>query len=179
MKFNVLLLAMLIAWLGAEYGGEKPLPAGWKWTSARADTANCKAFAGERQSLFSPRAISVRCTTTAEGFAAARFSFPLDGLRGKHVTLIGMARAQDVSASARLWLRVDRPGQYGVQMDMMERRALRGTTDWVTESVAVDVPEDASTLFGGIILFGSGTISLADARVVVLAPGGAAPPEPK
>ncbi len=179
MKFSVLLLAVFIAWLSAEYGGEKPLPAGWKWTSARADTANCKAFAGERQTLFSPRAVSVRCTTAAEGFAAARFSFPLEGLRGKHVTLIGTARAQDVSDNARIWLRVDRPGQYAAQMDMMEKRALHGTTDWVTESVSVDVPDDASTLFGGVILFGSGPISLADARVVVLAPGGSAPPDPK
>lgn len=179
MKLHVLIAAIVIAWLNAEYGGEKPLPPGWKWTSARADTANCKAFAGERQNVFSSRAVSLRCTSSAEGFAAARFSFPLEGLRGKTVAMVGVARAQDVTDNARVWLRVDRPDQYGWQIDSMERRPIRGTTDWVTASVSVQVPMDATTLFGGVMLFGSGTISLAEPRIVILSSDGPPQANPK
>jgi hypothetical protein len=48
----------------------------------------------------------------------------------------------------------------GWQIDDMEDRPLKGTSDWVTVVVTVDVPEDASSLFGGIALVGSGTISM-------------------
>lgn len=46
MKFYVLLIACAIAWGVMELGAEAPLPPGWKWTSTRSDTANCKTFQG-------------------------------------------------------------------------------------------------------------------------------------
>ncbi|MCA2997859.1 MAG: hypothetical protein ING75_04570 [Rhodocyclaceae bacterium] len=156
----ILLLACLIAWAAQEWGGEQPLPDGWRWSSTRADTANCKAFAGERPSLTSPRPVTLRCSSAAPGYVAARFNFPLDGVRGKTVGLFALVKVENVSDTARLWLRVDKPDQVGWRADNMEDRPLKGTSDWVTLVVTVDVPEDASTIFGGIALEGSGTISM-------------------
>ena len=138
----------------------------------RTDTANCKAFAGERPSLTSPRPVTLRCTSAAPGYVAARFNFPLDGLRGKTARLFAQVKVENVSDSARLWLRVDKPGQMGWQSDDMEDRPLKGTSDWVTISVAVEVPEDASTIFGGIALEGSGTISMMQPQLLPIAIGG-------
>lgn len=160
MRVSILILACLIAWAVQEWGSEQPLPDGWRWASMRADTANCKAFAGERPSLTSPRPVTLRCTSAAPGYVAARFNFPLDGLRGKTARLFAQVKVENVSDSARLWLRVDKPSQMGWQSDDMEDRPLKGTSDWVTVVVTVDVPEDASSLFGGIALVGSGTISM-------------------
>lgn len=180
-RVSILLLACLIAWAAQEWSGEKPLPDGWGWASTRADTANCKAFAGKRPSLTSPRPVTLRCTSAAPGYVAARFNFPLDGLRGKAVRLFAQVKVENVSDRARLWLRVDKPGQMGWRSDDMEDRPLTGTSDWVTIVVKVEVPEDASTIFGGIALEGSGTISMIRPYLVPLEIGNAQdqPPPPQ
>jgi hypothetical protein len=168
MRVSIFLLACVVAWISQEWGAEQPLPDGWRWTSMRPDTANCKAFSGERPSLNSPRPVSLRCTSAAPGYVAARFNFPVDGLRGKTARLFAQVKVEGVSDSARLWLRVDKPGQMGWQSDDMEGRELKGTSDWVTVVVTVEVPEDASTIFGGIALVGSGTISMMQPQLVAM-----------
>jgi hypothetical protein len=80
--------------------------------------------------------------------------------------LFAQVKVEDVTESSRLWLRVDKPGQMGWQHDDMEDRPLKGTSEWVTIVVSVEVPEDASTLFGGIALVGSGTISMMSPQLV-------------
>ncbi len=167
MRLSVLLIACLIAWLTHEWGDEKPLPDGWRWTSLRADTANCKAFADQRPSFSAPRPVSIKCTTASPGYAAARFGFPVEQYRGKRATLFASVRVEDVSDGARLWLRADRPGQMGAAHDDMENRTLKGTSGWVTTVVSVEVPIDASTIFGGIALEGSGKISMMNPSLVV------------
>jgi uncharacterized protein YbdZ (MbtH family) len=165
MRLSIFLLACLIAWVTHEWGDEKPLPDGWRWTSMRADTANCSAFADKRPTFTAERPVSIRCTSESPGYAAARFNFPVDALRGKRAGLFADVRVENVSKGSRLWLRVDRPGQFGAASDDMEDRPLRGTSDWFTVAVHVDVPSDASTLLGGIALEGSGKISVSNIRI--------------
>lgn len=126
----------------------------------RSDTANCSAYADKRPSITAARPVSLRCTSSAPGYVAARFNFPVESLRGKRVALFAQVRVENVTEGGRLWLRVDRPGQFGAASDDMEDRPLIGTSDWVTVAVKVDIPKDASTLFGGIALVGSGKISV-------------------
>jgi hypothetical protein len=164
-RFYVLALALIVAWTTSELVGEKPLPPGWLWTSARPDTANCKAFHGERLNSFSSRSISLRCTTADPGFAAARYAFPVEAYRGKIVTLLASVKITDVKDRAQLWLRADREGEYGAAIDRMDDRPLKGTADWVTISISIDVPKDATVLMSGILLYGSGMISAHDLRI--------------
>ena len=161
MRLSVLLIACFIAWITHEWGDEKPLPDGWYWTTLRADTANCKAFADKRPTITSPRPISLKCTTAEPGYVAARFFFPVEKHRGKRVAIFAQIRTEDVSDNARLWLRIDKPNQMGVAGDNMEKRRLNGTSDWVTAVVRADVPADATNIVGGIALEGSGKISVA------------------
>jgi hypothetical protein len=164
-RFYVLALALIVAWATSELGGEKPLPPGWRWTSARPDTANCKAFHGERPSVFSARSISLRCTTSDPGFAAARFAFPVEDYRGKVVTLAATVKITDVKDRAQLWLRADREGEYGAAFNRMEDRPLKGSADWVTITLSIEVPKDATVLMAGLLLYGSGTISAQNLQV--------------
>jgi hypothetical protein len=168
MKIWVLILACVIAWFAKEWGGEQPLPDGWWWTSARADSASCKAFADVRPTLSAARPVSLTCTTSEPGYVAARFAFPVEHLRGKRAALFAFVRTEDVDGSARMWLRADRPGQMGAASDDMEGRALKGTSDWVTVVASVNVPTDASTMFGGIALVGRGKISITGQRIDVV-----------
>lgn len=170
MNWKVLLLACVVAWAAKEWGGEQPLPPGWWWASTRADTASCQAFSDARPSISAPRPISLRCGTTAPGYVAARFAFPLEAHRGKRVALFAQVRVEGVEGRARLWLRADRPGQMGASYDDMVGRELSGTTDWVTSIVRVDVPADGSTLFGGIALEGKGRVSISSMQLVSVGP---------
>jgi hypothetical protein len=158
-RFYVLALALIVAFATSELVGEKPLPPGWRWTSARPDTANCKAFHGERPSFMSSRSISLRCTTPDPGFAAVRYAFPVEEYRGKLVTLIASVKITDVKDKAQMWLRADREGEYGAAINRMDERPLKGTSDWVTISISLEVPKDATVLMSGLLLYGSGTIS--------------------
>jgi hypothetical protein len=164
-RFYVLALALIVAWISTELVGEKPLPPGWRWTSARPDTANCKAFHGERPSVFSNRAITLRCTTSDPGFAAARYAFPVEEYRGKLVTLSANVKITDVKDKAQLWLRADREGEYGAAFNRMDDRPLKGSADWVTITLSMEVPADATVLMSGILLYGSGTISAQNLQV--------------
>jgi hypothetical protein len=170
MKLWVLLLACAIAWLVNEWGGEQPLPTGWWWTSQRADTANCKAFADARPTLTEARPVALRCSSAAPGYVAARFAFPVEELRGKRVALFTQTKVDGVSDNARVWLRGDRQEQMGVAYADMRGHELKGTSDWVTAVVAIDVPIDASSVFGGIVLEGSGKIALRSYRIQIVAP---------
>jgi hypothetical protein len=165
MRVYILIIACFIAWATHEWGDEKPLPDGWRWTSRRPDTATCNAFADKRPSITRARPISLRCSTAAPGYVAARFNFPVEAVRGKQAALFAEVRVENVSTAARLWLRADRPGQMGAAVDDMEARPLVGTSGWVTLVVTVDVPKDVSTLFGGIALEGSGKISVTNMRL--------------
>lgn len=127
----------------------------------QADTANCKAFADKRPTITAARPVSLKCTTAAPGYVAARFFFPVEKYRGKRVAIFAQIRTEDVSDNARLWLRIDKPNQMGAAGDNMENRHLNGTSDWVTAVVRADVPTDVSNIVGGIALEGSGKISVA------------------
>ena len=173
MKFYVLLIACAIAWSVMELGAEAPLPPGWKWTLARSGGANCNAFQGERPTLLSSRAVSLRCTSSEPGFAAVRYAWPVEAYRGKYVTLVATVKLSDVKDNARLWIRADREGQYGAAQNMMDERPLKGSNDWVTVTVGLQVPEDATVLMTGLLLYGSGTISAASPYIAVSGTPGA------
>jgi hypothetical protein len=180
MKFYVLLIACVIAWGVMELGAEAPLPPGWKWTIARSDGTNCKAFQGERPTWLSRRAVSLRCTSSEPGFAAARYAWPVEAYRGKYVSLVAQVKISEIKDNARLWIRADREGQYGAAQNMMDERPLKGSNDWVTVTVGLQVPEDATVLMTGMLLYGSGTISAASPYIVVSgskeAPANLSPP---
>jgi hypothetical protein len=168
MRLSVLLIACFIAWITHEWGDEKPLPDGWFWVSTRTDNATCKAFADKRPTLTSSRPISLECKTNSAGYAVVNFNFPVEKYRGKRVALFADVRTENISDNARLWIRIDDPGQLGVAGDAMGNRPLEGTTDWFLTVVGTDVPSNASSIMGGILLSGSGKISLMRARIQVI-----------
>ena len=134
----------------------------------------------ERPTWLSPRAVSLRCTSSEPGFAAARYEWPVEAHRGKHVTLLAQVKLSDVKDNARIWIRTDREGQYGAAQNMMDERPLKGSSDWVTVTVGLTVPEDATVLVAGLLLYDNGTILAASPFIVVSgskeAPANLSPP---
>jgi len=79
--------------------------------------------------------------------------------RGKRVRLSGWLRTSDVKSGwAGLWMRVDSPGKPNLAFNNMPKRGPRGTTDWTRYDVVLDVAPEASDIYFGAILAGSGTV---------------------
>jgi hypothetical protein len=79
-----------------------------------------------------------------------------DRYAGKRVRFSAFMKTEDES-SAGLWLRVDK-GTSSVAFDNMQDRALKGTSGWQRYAVVLDVPKDATGIFFGVLLSGTGKV---------------------
>ena len=101
--------------------------------------------------------------TLAQGFDAAPF-------RGSRVRFRAAVRAavSGTNNRAQLWLRVDRPnGQTGF-FDNMANRPIRAA-QWGTYEIIGDVAADATRIYLGLILLGSGTAWIDDCSLEITA----------
>lgn len=76
---------------------------------------------------------------------------------GKRIRLHAQLKSQELSDWAGLWMRVDK-GKTVVAFDNMQARAIKGTTDWKTCDVVLDVPADATEISFGALLNGGGQV---------------------
>ena len=92
-------------------------------------------------------------------FATLMQSVSADAYRGKRLRLSASLRTEDADAGT-LWLRVDSAAGTVLRFDNMMQRvsdgALRGSMDWTSRSIILDVPDDAASLNYGFFLQGFG-----------------------
>lgn len=89
----------------------------------------------------------------ASGFGTLMQQFAADQYRGKRVRFSAAAKSDQIKEWAGLWMRIDK-GSTVVGFDNMQDRAIKGSTDWTSYSVVLDVPKDASGIAFGILLAG-------------------------
>jgi hypothetical protein len=87
--------------------------------------------------------------------------------RGRRLRLRAQVRTEDVVRWAGLWMRVDDADGVTLAFDNMQDRPFRGTADWTSASVVLDVAPEARTIVYGMLLAGTGT---ARAGAIVLEP---------
>jgi hypothetical protein len=75
----------------------------------------------------------------------------------------------EVADMAGLWMRVDKEAKQ-VALDNMLNRPIKGTTNWQRYDVVLDVPKDATGIFFGVLLGGSGMVWLNDAKFEIVDP---------
>jgi hypothetical protein len=85
----------------------------------------------------------------AQRVSAAEFA-------GRRVALSGWLKTIDAKA-ARLWLRAD-AGATVAAFDNMDDRPVVGTEPWTRYTLAIDVPDGASTVAFGVLLTGGGKV---------------------
>jgi hypothetical protein len=86
-----------------------------------------------------------------------------DAYRGKRVRLSGFVKTANVTARARLWMRID--SEKGILgQDAMNDRALKGTNNWSKLEIVLDVPEDSAGIIFGLRLNGAGQVWMDDLR---------------
>ena len=109
-------------------------------------------------------AASIRSITApTRGFASLMRWIDPSAYRGKRLRLSAWVKADSVAGWAGLWMRVDRPGgRRAFAFDNMQKRPIRGTSDWRRYEVVLDVAERADRIFYGALLDGTGRIEIDD-----------------
>jgi hypothetical protein len=96
------------------------------------------------------------------GFATLMQMSKADTFRGKRVRFSGSIRSKDITESAGMWLRIDGLKGEPLGFDNMEKRPIKGTTEWKKYDIVLDVPANAKELAFGLLLAGPGQIWMAD-----------------
>lgn len=106
-----------------------------------------------------------------DGFGTLMQDFRADHYLGKRVRLSASVKTEGVQDWAGLWMRVDKgTGTTPLAFDNMQDRPIKGTTDWQHYDVVLDVPQEATGIFFGVLLTGSGNVWLNDVKFEVVGP---------
>jgi len=142
------------------------VPQGWylagtKPASYEAGTDERAAYNGH------PSAYLKSKESVADGFGTLMQDFSAEKYAGKRVRLSAFAKSEDVEDWAGLWMRVDK-GSQSVAFDNMQDRPIKGTTGWKAYEVVLDVPQDATGIFFGVLLTKTGTVWLNSVKFEVV-----------
>ncbi len=89
--------------------------------------------------------------TLMQQFSAQRY-------RGQRIRFQAKVKTRDVSGWAGLWMRIDSKAAYSTAFYNSQDKPIKGTTDWQTRSVVLDVPADATVISFGVINGGAGEV---------------------
>ena len=95
--------------------------------------------------------------TVSDGFGTLMQNFSADQYAGKRLRLTAFVRSEGVENWAGLWMRVDK-GKDSVAFDNMQDRPITGNNAWREYTVVLDVPQNATGIFFGVLLSGSGEV---------------------
>ena len=98
-------------------------------------------------------------------FTAISKTIPVD-FAGTKLELRGFLRTEDVSDFTGLWMRQDNDGG-SVAFDNMQRRQLKGTTEWAEYSIVLPLNAAAKQLTFGVLASGTGRVWADDLRLLV------------
>jgi hypothetical protein len=105
--------------------------------------------------------------SAVDGFGTLMQDFNADKYTGKRIRLSANVKSEGVQGWAGLWMRVDKQST-SVAFDNMQDRPIMGTKDWQNYAVVLNVPQDATGIFFGVLLTGPGTVWLNSVKVEVV-----------
>jgi hypothetical protein len=142
----------------------EPLPAPWHIAGNRAPDYEAGILPGITYNGDRVAQLRLRATVTEPaGFGTFMQTIAASRYRGRRVRFSAVVRTREVTDWAGLWLRVDVPNG-PVDIDNMQDRPFRGTTDWTEGRIVLDVAEQATRLAFGVLLSGAGSVDLARLR---------------
>ena len=143
-----------------------PAPRGWHIAGSKpADYlsgVDAQAVYGGQPSAYLKANKSV-----VEGFGTLMQNISADEYLGKRVRFSAFVKSEGVQDWAGLWMRVDK-GSEMLAFDNMQNRSIKGTTGWQSYEVVLDVPSNATGIFFGILLGGTGTVWLNNVKFEVV-----------
>ena len=149
-------------------------PTGWWPSGTRPDLYEMgidpdMRQAGNKAAVIRSRYAEEPLAYAAGVFATLMQSADAENHRGKRVALDVDLQCVDVAGAALIWFRVDKtPGQL-IAFDNMETRnidgPLKGSHDWTTRRIVLDVGCEATSLNYGFMLRGVGSVWAANIRL--------------
>jgi hypothetical protein len=138
------------------------IPSGWY--VAGSDSKDYEIGLDSKVSYTGRASAYIKALASPRGFATLMQGFRADQYRGKRVRLSAYVKSVDLTRWAGLWMRADGERVAGfsqppvLAFDNMQNRPIKGTTDWTRYEVVLDIPEQAATIFFGVLLDGRGAI---------------------
>lgn len=152
-------LAFCVAPLSASSEQATPAPKGWHVAGSKPADYSAGVGAPAHSGKDGAQLHSVAPQPT--GFGTLMQNVDASLYRGKRLRMTAFVKSVDVAAWAGLWMRVD--GSSGVlSFDNMSKRPIKGKTEWAQYSVVLDVPDTANRVAFGVLLQGSGSVSVDD-----------------
>ncbi|MGA9669290.1 MAG: S41 family peptidase [Terracidiphilus sp.] len=135
-------------------------PAGW-WggPAGTVQVDGGVAHAGQRSARIEPKAEGEK------SFSTLTKTLPMD-FAGSSIEWRGFLKTEDVSGFAELWMREDMDGA-PAEFDNMQRRNIKGTTDWTEYSITLPVHAGAQRLVVGALVSGTGKAWVDDLELLV------------
>ena len=95
----------------------------------------------------------------ADGFGTIMRDVKPDEYLGRRVRLTGFIKSENIETSAGMWMRVDsKLTGRSLAFDNMQSRPIRGTNDWTKYEIVLDIIQDASRIFYGVLIAGKGQV---------------------
>jgi hypothetical protein len=162
---KVLLLVAAVSMVAA-LALKADVPKGWLLAGSKpgdfdAGVDGGQAFEGHGSAYLKSR------STASDGFGTMMQSISAEKYKGNRIRLSGVVKSERVMSWAGLWLRVDR-GTESLGFDNMQKRPIKGTTEWQRYEVVLDVPRDATGISFGILLNGAGEVWLSGTKLEVV-----------
>jgi len=138
------------------------LPTGWFKAGSEPKSYDMGIDKGSAQD--GKNAATIKSTEAKiKGFGTLMQNCLPDKYLGKRVRMTGLVKTKDVTDWAGLWFRVDeKESNKSIGFDNMKDgkkdRSIKGTTDWASYEIVLDVPLTSSNLAYGALLVGTGQI---------------------
>jgi len=142
------------------------VPQGWHLAGSKPESYEAGT---DSQAAYNdhPSAYLKSTEAVSNGFGTLMQEFAADKYAGKRLCLSAFVKSEDIKDWAGLWMRVDK-GAKSVAFDNMENRSIKGTTGWQRYQVILDVPQDATGIFFGVLLSGTGQVWMNDVKFEVV-----------
>lgn len=146
--------------LGFEAEPAGPAPGGWWGGPAGTLFAEESVVHGGRRALRIERGAA-----SASTFSAVTLAIPMD-FAGREIEMRGFLRTEAVAGFAGLWMRED-GATPALAFENMHERHVSGTTEWTEYSIRLPVHPDATDLYFGVLLQGTGKAWADDLQLLV------------
>lgn len=170
MKIAVTILIALFASAALVRAETKPGPKGWYQYQV---VSGEYAVTIDRTVLHAGRASARLASVTANPTRYGLLGQVVDAApyQNKRVRLSAFVKTDKVAKWAGLFMRIDSPDRdpkHALAIDAMERRPIRGTTNWTRVHVVLDVAPNASQIVLGATLTGAGSMWLDEVRLDIV-----------
>lgn len=103
-----------------------------------------------------------------DGFGTLMKTTKPDLYLGKTVKMTAYVKNEDVKSWAGLWMRVDYYDSNVLAFDNMEKRPIKGTSDWGKYEIVLFVPTEATSISYGVLLAGTGQVWFKDVKFEIV-----------